>query len=133
VLSCSGVTKRFGGVTAVDHVDLELREGQILGLIGQNGAGKTTLFDCVSGFLRVDEGRIEVRGTENFPTAAGKKLDDLLVPAFATVREAAKRVLGQRPYDVQLVGGDLHLRRRQAGAELDLPDLVEDAGRGKTI
>ncbi|WP_089173313.1 preprotein translocase subunit SecA [Bosea sp. AS-1] len=37
--------------------------------------------------------------------AAGKKLDDLLVPAFATVREAAKRVLGQRPYDVQLVGG----------------------------
>jgi branched-chain amino acid transport system ATP-binding protein len=64
VLSCSGVTKRFGGVTAVDHVDLELREGQILGLIGQNGAGKTTLFDCVSGFLRVDEGRIEVRGTD---------------------------------------------------------------------
>jgi branched-chain amino acid transport system ATP-binding protein len=64
VLSCTGVTKRFGGVTAVDHVDLELREGQILGLIGQNGAGKTTLFDCVSGFLRVDEGRIEVRGTD---------------------------------------------------------------------
>jgi ABC-type branched-subunit amino acid transport system ATPase component len=64
VLSCSGVTKRFGGVTAVDHVDLELREGQILGLIGQNGAGKTTLFDCVSGFLRVDEGRITVQGTD---------------------------------------------------------------------
>ena len=64
VLSCTGVTKRFGGVTAVDHVDLELREGQILGLIGQNGAGKTTLFDCVSGFLRVDEGRIVVHGTD---------------------------------------------------------------------
>jgi len=45
--------------------------------------------------------------TEDFrqQLAAGKKLDDLLVPAFATVREAAKRVLGQRPYDVQLVGG----------------------------
>ena len=64
VLSCAGVTKRFGGVTAVDDVDLELRQGQILGLIGQNGAGKTTLFDCVSGFLRVDEGRIRVQGTD---------------------------------------------------------------------
>ena len=64
VLQCSGVTKRFGGITAVDGVDLELREGQILGLIGQNGAGKTTLFDCVSGFLRVDEGRIRLRDTD---------------------------------------------------------------------
>src|SRR3954451_1576204 len=64
VLECAGVTKRFGGVTAVDHVDLELREGQILGLIWQNGAGKTTLFDCVSGFLKVDGGRIVVRGTD---------------------------------------------------------------------
>ena len=55
VLECDGVMKRFGGITAVNHVDLELREGEILGLIGQNGAGKTTLFDCISGFLPVDE------------------------------------------------------------------------------
>ena len=64
VLECRSVVKRFGGITAVDHVDLSLREGQILGLIGQNGAGKTTLFDCVSGFLRVDEGRIVFKGTD---------------------------------------------------------------------
>ncbi|HEX4822580.1 MAG TPA: ATP-binding cassette domain-containing protein [Acidimicrobiales bacterium] len=64
ILECVGVTKRFGGITAVDEVDLELREGQILGLIGQNGAGKTTLFDCVSGFLRVDGGRIELLGED---------------------------------------------------------------------
>ena len=64
ILECVGVTKRFGGITAVDEVDLELREGQILGLIGQNGAGKTTLFDCVSGFLRVDGGRIKLLGED---------------------------------------------------------------------
>jgi branched-chain amino acid transport system ATP-binding protein len=62
VLECSGVVKRFGGVRAVDGVDLELREGQILGLIGQNGAGKTTLFDCISGFLDVDEGSVRLKG-----------------------------------------------------------------------
>lgn len=61
VLECTGVVKRFGGITAVNDVDLQLREGQILGLIGQNGAGKTTLFDCVSGFLEVDAGRILLR------------------------------------------------------------------------
>ncbi|MEX2294199.1 MAG: ATP-binding cassette domain-containing protein [Acidimicrobiales bacterium] len=64
VLECRSVVKRFGGVTAVAGVDLELREGQILGLIGQNGAGKTTLFDCVSGFLPVDDGQILLRGED---------------------------------------------------------------------
>ncbi len=62
VLQCRGVTKRFGGITAVDEVDLDLRDGQILGLIGHNGAGKTTLMDCISGFLPIEDGRIGLRG-----------------------------------------------------------------------
>jgi len=64
VLECQGVVKRFGGITAVNQVDLELREGEILGLIGQNGAGKTTLFDCISGFLAVDSGRVRLAGED---------------------------------------------------------------------
>jgi branched-chain amino acid transport system ATP-binding protein len=48
----------------VNHVDLALREGEILGLIGQNGAGKTTLFDCISGFLPVDSGRVLLAGED---------------------------------------------------------------------
>ena len=59
-----GVTKRFGGMTAVDHVDFELRKGEILGLIGPNGAGKTTLFNCISGFLTADEGTITLNGAK---------------------------------------------------------------------
>jgi len=62
LLECAGVVKRFGGITAVNDVDLKLREGQILGLIGHNGAGKTTLMDCISGFLPIESGRIRVRG-----------------------------------------------------------------------
>jgi len=62
LLECRGVVKRFGGITAVNDVDLQLRGGQILGLIGHNGAGKTTLMDCISGFLPIEAGRIIVRG-----------------------------------------------------------------------
>jgi ABC-type branched-subunit amino acid transport system ATPase component len=62
LLECAGLVKRFGGITAVNDVDLRLRDGEILGLIGHNGAGKTTLMDCISGFLPIESGRIRVRG-----------------------------------------------------------------------
>jgi len=56
VLRCRDVTKRFGGVQALSHVNLAVHAGEIVGLIGQNGAGKTTLMDCISGFHRLDCG-----------------------------------------------------------------------------
>jgi branched-chain amino acid transport system ATP-binding protein len=58
LLALDEVTVRFGGVTAVDHVSLAVREAEIVGFIGPNGAGKTTLFDVVSGFLRPDSGKV---------------------------------------------------------------------------
>ncbi|WP_436793283.1 ATP-binding cassette domain-containing protein [Actinospongicola halichondriae] len=64
VLDIRGITKRFGGITAVDDVDVQLRDGQIIGLIGHNGAGKTTLMDCISGFLSIEAGRIGIRGLD---------------------------------------------------------------------
>ena len=63
VLTCEGVSVRFGGLKALDDVDLEVRDGEIVGLIGPNGAGKTTLFECISGFQPVAAGRIGYRGT----------------------------------------------------------------------
>ena len=57
-----GVGKSYGGTTALDHVDLEIAEGTITGLLGHNGAGKTTLMSLVAGLLRPDTGEIEVRG-----------------------------------------------------------------------
>jgi len=64
VLEVRGLTKRFSGVTAVDHVDLDVARGELVSLIGPNGSGKTTLFDCVTGFLRADAGRIAVDGRD---------------------------------------------------------------------
>jgi branched-chain amino acid transport system ATP-binding protein len=52
------VTKMFGGLTAVNHVDLEIPEQRIVSIIGPNGAGKTTLFNCISGFYRPEKGQV---------------------------------------------------------------------------
>ena len=56
------LTKDFGGLRAVDHVDLVVRRGEIHGIIGPNGAGKTTLFNLITGYLRPTEGRILFKG-----------------------------------------------------------------------
>lgn len=61
LLKVEDVVKRFYGLVAVDHVSLEINEGEIVGLIGPNGSGKTTLFDCITGFHKVDAGRILFR------------------------------------------------------------------------
>ena len=62
LLRVSSLTKRFGGFTAVDGVDLEVARGERLGLIGPNGSGKSTLVNCLSGTLRNEEGSIHFAG-----------------------------------------------------------------------
>ncbi len=64
VLAVEGVTKQFGGVTAVRHVSLNVREEEIVGIIGPNGAGKSTLFDIIAGVHRPEAGRVVFRDTE---------------------------------------------------------------------
>ena len=62
LLTASGLTKRFGGVLAVDGASLSVAEGRIVALIGPNGAGKTTLFAMISGFVRPDAGETRFAG-----------------------------------------------------------------------
>jgi branched-chain amino acid transport system ATP-binding protein len=62
VLKVSGVKKRFGGIAAVDGVSFEVREGEILGIIGPNGCGKSTLFNCILGQLQPSEGEVKLDG-----------------------------------------------------------------------
>ncbi|HYH49968.1 MAG TPA: ABC transporter ATP-binding protein, partial [Acidimicrobiia bacterium] len=62
VLEARGVTKRFGGLVAVNGVDFDVHEGEIVGLIGPNGAGKTTFFNCLTGMEVPTSGDIRYRG-----------------------------------------------------------------------
>ncbi|MFE3741874.1 ABC transporter ATP-binding protein [Streptomyces sp. NPDC059096] len=63
VLDATGVTMRFGGLTAVRNVDLHVNAGEIVGLIGPNGAGKTTFFNCLTGLYVPTEGTVTYKGT----------------------------------------------------------------------
>jgi branched-chain amino acid transport system ATP-binding protein len=64
VLTVDRLTKQFGGFTALNAVSFEVKEGEILGLIGPNGSGKTTCFNCISGALAATAGSIRFKGNE---------------------------------------------------------------------
>jgi branched-chain amino acid transport system ATP-binding protein len=64
LLDARGVTKRFSGIVALDHVDIAVDAGERVGLIGPNGAGKTTLFNCLLGVLRTDGGTVSFDGSD---------------------------------------------------------------------
>jgi branched-chain amino acid transport system ATP-binding protein len=64
LLSLRGLTRRFGGLTAVDHIDLDLGQDELVSIIGPNGAGKTTLFNLVTGLDRPDAGEVRLDGKD---------------------------------------------------------------------
>jgi branched-chain amino acid transport system ATP-binding protein len=75
VLAAEGLTVRFGGLTALNALDLQLNANEILGLIGPNGSGKTTFFNAVTGLYRTAAGKVKVNGldiTKSSPQAIGQ-------------------------------------------------------------
>ncbi len=73
VLKVSGLTKNFGGLSAVSNVNLEIEQGELIGLIGPNGAGKTTLFNLLTGVYDPSEGTIELNVNGKMESIGGKK------------------------------------------------------------
>lgn len=64
ILQVQEVTKTFGGIIALNRVSFEIREGEILGIIGPNGSGKTTVVNCITGFVKATAGRVIFRGKD---------------------------------------------------------------------
>ena len=140
MLEVTGLTKRFGGLTAVNNVSINVEKGEIVGLIGANGAGKTTLFNMVAGEFPPTEGKIvfngkEIQGNPGYkmchmgigrtyqivkPFSSLTVLDNVVVGALLKdsnvkrAREKARKV-------IDLVG--LGYRADVVGADLNLPEL----------
>ena len=81
IVEVEQLRKRYGSVTAVDGISLEVYEGEIFGMVGPNGAGKTTTIECIEGLRRADSGEIRVLGCDpqrdgyaRRPQAAGAAL-----------------------------------------------------------
>jgi branched-chain amino acid transport system ATP-binding protein len=102
VLQVSGLRKSFGGITAVDGVSFEVREGEILGIIGPNGSGKSTLFNCVLGQLLPSGGEIRVDG---------------------------RRTTGMRPCDLNRLGVSRTFQLLQVFPQLTVRDNLILAGQ----
>lgn len=86
LLKVQGLVKRFGGITAVDHVDLQVDKGQIHGLIGPNGAGKTSLFNLLTGLYPADAGQFMFNGKPFKPTSPHKIATLGLARTFQNIR-----------------------------------------------
>jgi ABC-type branched-subunit amino acid transport system ATPase component/ABC-type branched-subunit amino acid transport system permease subunit len=82
ILVAKELTKRFGGLTAVDAVDLQVYSGEILGLIGPNGAGKTTVFELLGGFIRPDRGTVHFEGADISRVRAEERARRGLIRSF---------------------------------------------------
>jgi branched-chain amino acid transport system ATP-binding protein len=117
VLATTGIGCRFGGLVAVADVDIEVRKGEILGIVGPNGAGKTTLFDLISGFTPRTTGTVAIGGAdvtsakpfERAQRGLGRSFQDARLFPSLTVQEtltvALERSLGSR----SMAGAILHL------------------------
>jgi branched-chain amino acid transport system ATP-binding protein len=85
-LILTDVTKRFGGLTAVDALNFKVESGQIYGIIGPNGAGKTTVFNCITGIYKSEEGSVLWRGEEIRGKTPYQIVDRGIVRTFQTIR-----------------------------------------------
>jgi len=99
ILDANNITKRFGGLVAVDDVTFSVREREIFGIIGPNGAGKTTLFNVITGFYKPDKGRIIFQGND----ITGKKPNEIAKMGLLRTWQIVRPFLGMKVIDNLLV------------------------------
>jgi branched-chain amino acid transport system ATP-binding protein len=126
VLEARGVTKRFGGLTAVDNVDLRIPKGGIQGLIGPNGAGKTTFFNIIAGIYELTEGEINFEGTTiqgmkgGFMRANGLRPDQIAARGISRTFQNIRLFQNMTALENVLIGMHPRLHSSPLGALLKL-------------
>ncbi len=137
MLRVAGLTKRFGGFTALNSVSFEVREGEILGLIGPNGSGKTTAFNCISGALAATAGSIRFKDHEISGLTPDAICHRGLARTFQIPRPFRKLTILENVAVAAHYGATERLNeaeaRRRAAQILDLVGLPTDAGLAPTL
>ncbi|GAB4520778.1 MAG: ABC transporter ATP-binding protein [Anaerolineae bacterium] len=133
ILSAKGMTKRFGGLTAVDSLDFFIPRSSITSIIGPNGAGKTTFFNCITGFYQIDEGEILFNGQR----INGKTPDLITRVGIARTFQNIRLFNNMTAIENVMVGQEAHLKSSWLGAILGTPvarrENVETEKRGREL
>lgn len=117
ILETSNVTKRFGGLVAVNALDFAVPQGSIVSLIGPNGAGKTTFFNCITGFYRPEEGSMVFDGA----LLENRRPDQIIAMGIARTYQNIRLFGEMTVIENILVGQHSRLRSGMLGAILALP------------
>jgi branched-chain amino acid transport system ATP-binding protein len=117
ILQSKGVTKRFGGLVAVNEFDFNVPRNSIVSIIGPNGAGKTTYFNCVTGFYGIDEGMIEFEGEQNDGLSPDRIAHRHVTRTYQNIRLFANMTAIEN----LLVGMEPELHTHWYGAVLGMP------------
>jgi branched-chain amino acid transport system permease protein len=127
ILEVTGVTKRFGGVVALNSVDLVIPRGAIIGLIGPNGAGKTTFFNAVTGLLRPDEGHIAFEGAR----LVGLRPNAIVARGVARTFQSIRLFRQLTALENVLVGQHCRLTAGVLGSVFRPPAVIGEEARGR--
>jgi len=125
LLEVNGLTKRFGGLTAVDSLSFNVSAGETVGIIGPNGAGKTTVFNLITGFHRPTSGEVVFEGAN----LVGRKPHEIALAGVGRTFQVVKPLRGLSVFENILVGafartGDRVEARRIAQDIIEFTDLV---------
>jgi branched-chain amino acid transport system ATP-binding protein len=127
VLELKGLTKHFGGVRAVDNVDLTLAQGEILGLIGPNGSGKSTIVNLICGLFPLTAGNVILRGTDVSQLPPHARVSLGIARTFQNIRLFGQLTVWQNLWVAQnsaaQAGGESFLRRWLGGARRARADI----------
>lgn len=119
LLDVQSMVKRFGGLTAVRSVDLQIEKGKIASLIGPNGAGKTTFFNCVTGFYTPEEGDIVFKGR----SIKGLRVDKITSAGITRTYQNIRLFTGMTAVENILVGMHSRMKAREIATIFRLPHM----------
>ena len=127
LLQIDGITKKFGPVTAVDRISLEVKDGEFFAILGPSGCGKTTLLRVVAGFETPDEGRVRLAGADITELKANRRPVNLMFQSYALFPHMT--AFGNVAYGLEMEGLQGAELKKQADQALAMVRMAEFAGR----